>query len=127
MTTVKPFLETYCLQRELPPPTQDDISSCAKMINNHFKYYWSPQFFDEIILPDCGFLVVNEGDKKMVVYAYPEIFKPEMAKRIDIYFLKKNNPQQPTYTPEITQKKRKRIPAKSDKVFSVKSSQIKSS
>lgn len=98
MITVNPFLHFYCETRNLPPPSQEDLQSCGRMISHHFKNYWAINF-EEGIIPDTGFLVTIEGDKKVVVHGYPDLFKTEMAKRIDLYFSQKNKPK---ISPELT-------------------------
>jgi hypothetical protein len=127
MITVYNFLHKYCELRELPTPTIPDLESCGRLISHHFKYYWAIQF-GEGIIPDCGFLVSQEGGRKLVVQSYPEIFKQEMAKRIDLYYLQKSQPKptpeiKETIPPPKTTRKRKIIPPV-QKVASVKPSNI---
>ena len=131
MITVFNFLHKYCELRELPPPTKEDLESCGRLISHHFKYYWAISEYEGLV-QDCGFIVSLEGDKKVVVQAYPDVFKNEMANRVDIFFLKKFTqktlPEKPVVEqisePELPKKKRKRIPAKPSKEFSVKPSKV---
>jgi hypothetical protein len=114
MITVKVFLEVYCHERELPQPSQQDLESCGRMISHHFRHYWAKEHYDELI-PDSGFLVVTEDEKKVVVQGYPDLFKSEMAQRIDLYFVQKNKPKPPPAEPPkpppkpLIKKERKRI------------------
>lgn len=128
MITVKDFLQTYCQEKELPPPTKSDLEHCGRMISYHFKNFWAKELFEGLI-PDFGFIVTLEDDKKIVIQSYPDTFKSEMAKRIDLYYHKKSLPEKPIVkevsAPEIPVKKRKRIAPKPTKEISVKPSKIK--
>lgn len=127
MITVKEFLQTYCKDKELPPPSKSDLEHCGRIISHHFKHFWAKETFYGLI-PDFGFIVTLEGDKKIVVQSYPDIFKSEMRKRIDMYYTQKSLPEkpfvQPISAPELPIKKRKRIPPKPTKEISVKPSKI---
>jgi hypothetical protein len=127
MITVSNFLHKYCELKKLLPPTKEDLERCGRMINHHFRHYWAIHEYEGVV-QDCGFIVDIEDGKKITVIAYPDIFKNEMAKRIDVYYLLKSQPkqvqvisiEQPLPTPELTSKKRKRIPPKPTKEISVK-------
>lgn len=93
MITVKPFLEMYCEERKLPPPSKIDLESCGRIVSHHFKYYWAKNYFPDGLIPDCGFLVSIEGEIKFVIQGYPDAFKSEMTTRIDLYYSQKNKPK----------------------------------
>lgn len=98
MITVKTILELYCHQRELPPPSSQDLLECGRFVSHHFKRFWAKDHFDGLI-PDCGFIVTIEGGKKIVTHSYPDVFKPEMEKRIDLYYLQKSLAKTPPKVP----------------------------
>lgn len=131
MITVFDFLHEYCELRNLPHPTTEDLERCGRMINHHFRHYWAIHHYDGLV-DDCGFVIELQGDKKITVIAYPDIFQEEMIKRINIYFIqksyKKSLPEKPIVkevsAPEIPVKKRKRIPPKPTIERSVKPTKI---
>lgn len=131
MTTVFDFLHSYCELKKLPPPTTEDLERCGRMINHHFRHYWAIHEYEGLV-QDCGFVVTLQGDKKITIIAYPDIFQIEMSKRVDVYFYQKLTPKklpekpfvQPISAPELPIKKRKRIPPKPTKEISVKPSNI---
>lgn len=113
MVTVRDHLHNYCKQRQLPPPSKEDIIQCGKLIRHHFKFYWGKNQ-EEGILIGFGFTVVKDDEKNMVVMHYPESFTPEMDARIALFYKTKNEristPSTAPDPPPITSKKRKRIP-----------------
>lgn len=113
MITVHDHLHNYCNQRQLPPPSKEDIIQCGKLIRHHFKYYWGKNQ-EEGKLIGFGFTVKKDGEKNIVVMHYPESFTQEMDTRIDVFYKNKNNrisiPSPAPDPPPSTVKKRKRIP-----------------
>lgn len=91
MTTVYEHLHAYCKEKNLPPPSKQDIESCGRMICHHFKNFWGKSQ-DTGVLVGFGFTVAEEQGKKYVIMIYPDVFKPEMDARIDIYYQTKNKP-----------------------------------
>lgn len=117
MITVYEHLHEYCTQRNLPPPSTQDLRSCGALIKHHFKNFWGRN--QEVgILVGFGFKVTGDDENKIVTMIYPDHFKPEMDARIDKYYQKKNplttipskEAEPPPAPPTLTSKKRKRIP-----------------
>lgn len=87
MITVFQFLHDYCERKNLPTPTPEDIAKVGKVINYHFRNYWTKNL-PEGIIPETGFVISIEGDNKFTVIGYPETFIDDMEKRTNYYYEK---------------------------------------